>query len=111
MQYDLKTKSFSIYYLIQLLNFNNPNIEKQTEDLTQQLKTKAKDILINNIGKYLKPLLDTGVMNTETKNQLNIILENLKQYARSNEIDASMNYNSLDPNGDKEIKEWQNKII
>lgn len=96
---------------INTLNFNNPNIEKQTEDLTQQLKTKAKDILINNISKYLKPLLDTGVMNTETKNQLNIILENLKQYARNNETDASMNYNSLDPNSDKQIKEWQKKII
>ena len=100
----------SIFDQVNTLNINDPNIEEQKKDLTKQLIKKEKDILINNIGKYLKPLLDTGVMNTETKNQLNIILENLKQYARNNEIDASMNYNPLDPNSDKYIEEWQKKI-
>mgnify|MGYP004506988153 FL=1 len=47
---------------------------------------------------YLKPLLDTGVANSETKNQLNSVLENLKQIAHAKAIEAEENGNPFDPN-------------
>lgn len=60
---------------INSLDLQSPNIEEQKKNLATQLVRKQSEILLNNVQTYLKPLLDTGVANSETKNQLNSVLE------------------------------------
>lgn len=96
---------------VNALDLHSPNIEKKEEDLSNQLAGKQSEILLNNISAYLKPLLDTGIANSETKNQLGSVLENLKQLAHSKATEAEKNENYFDPNSTAEIEKWVNKEV
>lgn len=96
---------------INSLDLQSPNIEEQKKNLATQLVRKQSEILLNNVQTYLKPLLDTGVANSETKNQLNSVLENLKQIAHAKAIEAEENENPFDPNSSQETEHWINKQV
>lgn len=96
---------------INSLDLQAPDVEEQKKNLAIQLVRKQAEILLDNVQAYLKPLLDTGVANSETKNQLNSVLENLKQIAHAKEIEAEENENPFDPNSSQEIDHWVNKIV
>nr|DAD58580.1 MAG TPA: hypothetical protein [Bacteriophage sp.] len=60
---------------------------------------------------YLKPLLDEGFANTETKNQINGTLEKLKTYVRDQQ-QATIDKMESDPFGnnfDEELNKWVDK--
>ena len=96
---------------INALDLRSPNIEKQKKDLATQLVRKQSEILLNNVSAYLKPLLDTGIANSETKNQLSSVLENLKQIAHSKAAEAEENENPFDTSSVAEIEKWTNKEV
>lgn len=96
---------------INSLDLQSPNIEEQKKNLATQLVRKQSEILLNNVQTYLKPLLDTGVANSETKNQLNSVLENLKQIAHAKAVEAEENENPFDPNSSQETEHWINKQV
>ena len=96
---------------INSLDLQAPNVEEQKKNLATQLMRKQTEILLDNVQAYLKPLLDTGVANSETKNQLNSVLENLKQIAHAKAIEAEENENPFDPNSSQEIDRWVNKSV
>lgn len=96
---------------INSLDLQAPDVEEQKKNLATQLVRKQAEILLDNVQAYLKPLLDTGVANSETKNQLNSVLENLKQIAHAKEIEAEENENPFDSNSSQEIDHWVNKIV
>lgn len=96
---------------INSLDLQAPDVEEQKKNLATQLVRKQTEILLDNVQAYLKPLLDTGVANSETKNQLNSVLENLKQIAHAKAIEAEENENPFDPNSSQEIDRWVNKSV
>lgn len=106
-----KAEIQTILNQISTLDLQSPNIEEQKKDLATQLVRKQSEILLNNVSAYLKPLLDTGIANSETKNQLNSVLENLKQLAHYKAVEAQENENPFDPNSTAEIEKWVNKEV
>lgn len=106
-----KAEIQTILNQISTLDLQSPNIEEQKKDLATQLVRKQSEILLNNISAYLKPLLDTGIANSETKNQLNSVLENLKQLAHYKVAEAEENENPFDPNSTAEIEKWVSKEV
>ena len=96
---------------INSLDLQAPDVEEQKKNLATQLVRKQTEILLDNVQSYLKPLLDTGVANSETKNQLNSVLENLKQIAHAKAIEAEENEDPFDPNSSQEIDRWVNKSV
>ena len=106
-----KAEIQTILNQISTLDLQSPNIEEQKKDLATQLVRKQSEILLNNVSAYLKPLLDTGIANSETKNQLDSVLENLKQIAHYKAAEAEENENPFDSNSTAEIKKWVSKEV
>ena len=106
-----KAEIQTILNQISTLDLQSPNIEEQKKDLATQLVRKQSEILLNNVSAYLKPLLDTGIANSETKNQLNSVLENLKQLAHYKAAEAEENEHPFDPNSTAEIEKWVSKEV
>lgn len=106
-----KAEIQTILNQISTLDLQSPNIEEQKKDLATQLVRKQSEILLNNVSAYLKPLLDTGIANSETKNQLDSVLENLKQLAHYKAAEAEENENPFDPNSTAEIEKWVSKEV
>ncbi len=96
---------------INSLDLQSPDVEEQKKNLATQLVRKQSEILLNNVQAYLKPLLDTGVANSETKNQLSSVLENLKQIAHAKAVEAEENDDPFNPNISQEIDHWVNKVV
>lgn len=96
---------------INSLDLQAPDVEEQKKNLAIQLVRKQSEILLNNVQAYLKPLLDTGVANSETKNQLNSVLENLKQIAHAKAIEAEENEDPFNTSSVSEIEKWTNKEV
>ena len=72
---DLKT----IQEQFNSINPADENSQDIINSLANQFKGKISDILLNNIDSFIKPVLDYGVANNETKNQLLSVLDMLKE--------------------------------
>lgn len=107
-----KAETATLLQQMRDLNPNSPDIDQQRKDLGLQIKNKLQDVLLANISTYLKPLLDTGVATTETKNQLNGVLEKLRLAAIFKSGEAAEA--AVDPMGlpidSPELKYWNDKV-
>lgn len=55
-------------------NLSDEEKKKQQENIRQEYVNKLEEILLRNITQYVKPFLDRGFINIETKEQLNSLL-------------------------------------
>lgn len=106
-----KVELQNIVNQINQLDISAPDVEQQKKKLVKQFVQKQYDTIVNNLSGYLKPLLDEGFANTETKNQINGVLEKLKTYVREQQQDTIEKMES-DPFGnisDEELNKWADK--
>lgn len=96
---------------INSIDLQASDAEQQKQDLSTKLIRKQSEILLDNISNYLKPLLNTGVANTETKNQLNNVLNNLKQVAQYKLAEAEENENPFNSESSLDINKYAGKVV
>lgn len=89
----------------------DPNLSLEEKDkekkiLSAELRGTQASIIIDNLGKYFDPILKMGFINTETKDQVHKVIENLKQYSKQRLWDLDE-----DPSvGLEVLTSWDNRL-
>lgn len=105
-----KAEVYDIVNKINSIDLESPDADQQKNELSKQLVLKQSEVLLDNIKTYLQPLLDSGVANYETKNQLNKLLQNLSSIVQDKILFQDQYSDASDPNSELEIQKWISKL-
>ncbi len=91
-------------------NLSKDEKEAKLKDLNYNYKAAISNVLIRDISKYIDPIVNRGFINTETKNQITRVLNNLiaisqAEYANEERKLPEMQFEPSEP-----MMYWQEKI-
>lgn len=72
---------------------------------------KQSEIVLENIESYLSPIISRGFANSETKNQLKKVLNNVETLVIAKEQEAQDNYDVFNPKSEEDLTYWSNKLV